>query len=172
MRQRDREGRPVGAGGSGGPGKGWWIGKRGRGRWIGKAGTGRRIGGIRRIEGIGRDRGAATIWAAGLMALVFAVTATVVFAGTARVARHRAQSAADLSALAAARLAFAAPERGCAEASSLAEGNGAMITRCFIDGDGIADVQVAVGLSLPVLGDRTIMANARAGPVNIAGLIG
>ncbi|MFI7055134.1 Rv3654c family TadE-like protein [Streptosporangium canum] len=166
MRRRDREGRPVGAGGSGRPGKGWWIGKSGKGRWIGKAGTGRSIGGI------GRDRGAATIWVAGLMALVFAVTATLVFAGTARVARHRAQSAADLSALAAARLAFAAPERGCAEASSLAEGNGAMITRCFIDGDGIADVQVAVGLSLPVLGDRTIMANARAGPVDIAGFIG
>ncbi|WP_342742893.1 Rv3654c family TadE-like protein [Streptosporangium canum] len=157
MRRRDREGRPGGAGGSGRPE---------RGRWIGKAGTGRRIGGI------GRDRGAVTIWVAGLMALVFAVTATIVFAGTARVARHRAQSAADLSALAAARLAFAAPERGCAEASSLAEGNGAMITRCFIDGDGIADVQVAVGLSLPVLGDRTIMANARAGPVDIAGFIG
>ncbi|MER5421004.1 Rv3654c family TadE-like protein [Streptosporangium roseum] len=121
---------------------------------------------------MGRDRGAATIWVAGLMALVFAVTAVIVFAGTARVARHRAQSAADLSALAAARLAFAAPERGCAEASSLAEGNGAMITRCFIDGDGIADVQVAVGLSLPVLGDRTIMADARAGPVHIAGSIG
>ncbi|MEV4180141.1 Rv3654c family TadE-like protein [Streptosporangium canum] len=172
MRRRDREGRPVGAGGSGRPGKGWWIGKSGTGRWIGKAGTGQRIGGIRSIGGIGRDRGAATIWVAGLMALVFAVTATVVFAGTARVARHRAQSAADLSALAAARLAFAAPERGCAEASSLAEGNGAMITRCFIDGDGIADVQVAVGLSLPVLGDRTIMANARAGPVDIAGFIG
>ncbi|MGV9774094.1 Rv3654c family TadE-like protein [Streptosporangium sp. NPDC003464] len=109
---------------------------------------------------------------AGLMALVFAVAAAVMFAGAARVARHRAQSAADLSALAAARLAFAAPDRGCAQASSLAGENGAKIMRCSIGGDGIADVQVAVRLSLPVVGNLTIMAGARAGPVHIAGFIG
>ncbi|MFJ2028331.1 Rv3654c family TadE-like protein [Streptosporangium sp. NPDC087985] len=127
-------------------------------------------GGARRRSGrtVGRDQGAATVWAVGLMALIFMVAVVVMSAGTARVARHRAQSAADLSALAAARWALAAPERACAEAASLAEGNGARITRCSVHGDGIADVQVAVWLSLPVMGARRITADARAGPVHLA----
>lgn len=129
----------------------------------------RRLSGRMREE---RDRGAATIWVTGLMALVFFVATAIVFAGTARVARHRARSAADLSALAAARLAFADPERGCVEASSLAAGNGAELIRCSIDGYGIADVQVTVRLSLPALGDRTITADARAGPVHVADAVG
>ncbi|MEU0518802.1 hypothetical protein [Streptosporangium sp. NPDC006007] len=44
--------------------------------------------------------------------------------------------------------------------------------RCSIDGYGIADVQVVLRLSLPVLGDRKITAAARAGPVHIADLAG
>ncbi|WP_371781425.1 Rv3654c family TadE-like protein [Streptosporangium subroseum] len=119
-------------------------------------------------NGADTERGSATIWMVGLMALTFAVAAAVTFAGMARVARHRAQSAADLSALAAARLAFADPNRGCAEASSLAVGNGAKVTRCSIDGDGIADIQVALRLLLPVAGGVTVMAGARAGPVHIS----
>ena len=119
-----------------------------------------------------RGAGVATIWAVGLMALVFVVAAAIVLAGTARVARHRVRSAADLSALAAARLALADPERGCAEAFSLAVGNGARLVRCSTDGYGIADVQVVLRLSLPVLGDRKITAAARAGPVHIADLAG
>ncbi|MFC7645913.1 Rv3654c family TadE-like protein [Streptosporangium lutulentum] len=96
-----------------------------------------------------RERGSATIWMVGLMTLIFVVATAVAFAGMARVARHRAQSAADLSALAAARLAFADPNRGCAEASTLAVGNGAKITRCSIDGGGIAAIQVAVRFCYP-----------------------
>ncbi|WP_433258684.1 Rv3654c family TadE-like protein [Streptosporangium sp. CA-135522] len=133
---------------------------------------GRRPGGVGAGESRERDRGSATIWAVGLIALIFAVATAVMFAGAARVARHRVQAAADLSALAAARLAFAAPDRGCAEASSLAESNGARIMRCVVGADGIADVQAVVRLSLPVVGDRAITADARAGPVHIAGPIG
>ncbi|WP_369987724.1 Rv3654c family TadE-like protein [Streptosporangium sp. 'caverna'] len=119
-------------------------------------------------NGADTERGSATIWMVGLMALIFAMASAVAFTGMARVARHRAQSAADLSALAAARLAFADPNRGCAEASSLAVGNGAKVTRCSIDGDGIADIQVALRLLLPVAGGVTVMADARAGPVHIS----
>ncbi|GAA3108970.1 Rv3654c family TadE-like protein [Streptosporangium carneum] len=114
------------------------------------------------------DRGAATIWVVGLMTLIFIVATAIVFAGTARVARHRARSAADLSALTAARLAFADPERGCGKASLLATSNGARLVRCSVDGYGIADVQVTVRFSLPVLGGRVITTAARAGPVHIA----
>jgi secretion/DNA translocation related TadE-like protein len=129
-----------------------------------KSGTARRWAGKR----AGRERGSATIWMVGFMALIFAVAAAVTFAGMARVARHRAQSAADLSALAAARLAFADPARGCTEASSLAVGNGAKVTHCSIDGDGIAGIRVAMRFSLPVTGEVTVTAEARAGPVHIS----
>jgi len=114
------------------------------------------------------QRGSATIWTVGLMALVFAVAMAVVFAGMARVARHRAQSAADLSALAAARLAFADPGRSCLRASSLAADNGARITRCSLGEGGVADIEVVMEVSLPLKGTVAITSRARAGPVHIA----
>lgn len=115
-----------------------------------------------------RERGSATIWAVAVAAAVWAVAAALMAVGAARVGRHRAQSAADLSALAAARLAFVVPDRGCARAEALARANGAEVTGCVVGQDGIADIQVTVRLSLPVLGPRPITALARAGPVYIA----
>ena len=130
----------------------------------GKADTGtRREAGTRRENA---QRGSATIWMVGLMALVFAVAAAVVFAGMARVARHRAQGAADLSALAAARLAFANPGRSCRRASSLAADNEARVTRCSLGDGGIADIEVAMEISLPLKGMVVITSRARAGPVH------
>lgn len=118
-------------------------------------------------DGENAQRGSATIWTVALMALVFAVATAVVFAGMARVARHRAQGAADLSALAAARLAFADPGRGCARASSLAVDNEARVTRCSLGDGGIADIEVTMEVSLPLKGPVAITARARAGPVHI-----
>ncbi|MFI6452240.1 Rv3654c family TadE-like protein [Streptosporangium amethystogenes] len=120
------------------------------------------------VDDGGAERGSATIWTVGLMALLFAVAAAVMVAGTARVARHRAQSAADLSALTAARLAFADPDRSCARASLLAADNGARVTRCSVGDDGIAEIEVAMDVSLPLKGETAISARARAGPVHIA----
>ncbi|MFF4987983.1 Rv3654c family TadE-like protein [Streptosporangium saharense] len=108
-----------------------------------------------------------TIWMAGFMTLILMVMAAIMLAGTVRVARHRAMSAADLSALAAARLAFAAPGRGCSLAASLAEDNGTRLTRCSINDHGIADVQVTVRFHLPALGPQTVTAAARAGPIQL-----
>jgi secretion/DNA translocation related TadE-like protein len=116
----------------------------------------------------GAERGSATIWTVGLMALLFAVAAAVMVAGTARVARHRAQSAADLSALTAARLAFADPDRSCASASLLAADNGVRVIRCSVGNDGIAEIEVTMDVSLPLKGEVAINARARAGPVHIA----
>lgn len=116
----------------------------------------------------GAERGSATIWTVGLMALLFAVAAAVMVAGTARVARHRAQSAADLSALTAARLAFADPDRSCARASLLAADNGVRVTRCSVGNDGIAEIEVTMDVSLLLKGEVAINARARAGPVHIA----
>ncbi|GIH80389.1 Rv3654c family TadE-like protein [Planobispora longispora] len=116
-----------------------------------------------------RERGSATIWMIGVAAVVFTAAVAVTIAGSARAARHRVQAAADFGALAAARLALADPARGCAEAALLAAENDARLTRCDIGADGVAVVRTTVRLSLPVVGDREIMAHARAGPVHIAG---
>ncbi|MFI7533795.1 Rv3654c family TadE-like protein [Streptosporangium sp. NPDC049376] len=129
----------------------------------GSIGTTSRTAGRRR----GADRGGATIWMAGFMTLVLMAMAVIMLAGTVRAARHRAMSAADLSALAAARLAFADPRRACAQAASLAEGNGVRLTRCSVNGHGVADVQVTVRLRLPTVGSQTVTAVARAGPVQL-----
>ncbi|MFC4058601.1 Rv3654c family TadE-like protein [Planomonospora corallina] len=115
-----------------------------------------------------RERGSATIWMIGVMAVLFTVVAAVVLAGTARVARHRAQTAADFGALAAARLALTDPERGCAQAAALVAGNGARLVRCSAGDDGVVTVHTAVRLSLPAVGDREVGGRARAGPVSIA----
>ncbi|MFI6506117.1 Rv3654c family TadE-like protein [Streptosporangium sp. NPDC050855] len=119
------------------------------------------------VMGKGRDRGSATIWTVALMALVFAVAMAVAFAGTARVARHRAQGAADLSALAAARLAFVGSDRGCAEAASIAAKNGSAVTRCSVGDDGVVEIEVAMKVALPLKGRVVMAARARAGPVHV-----
>ncbi|GII02187.1 hypothetical protein Pta02_41950 [Planobispora takensis] len=104
----------------------------------------------------------------GLIAVISTVVLAVTFAGAARVIRHRAQTAADLGALAAARLAFADPDAGCAEAASLAVTNGARLTRCVVGDGGVATVRVTVSFTLPVVGVGEVVAHARAGPVHIA----
>ncbi|GAA3164611.1 hypothetical protein GCM10010466_64410 [Planomonospora alba] len=115
-----------------------------------------------------RERGSATIWVIGVVAVLFTAVAAVVFAGTVRVARHRAQTAADLGALAAARLVFSDPGRACARAAPLVAENGAGLVGCSASGDGIVAVQVAVRFSLPVMRSGEVRARARAGPVFVA----
>ncbi|MEV7966513.1 Rv3654c family TadE-like protein [Sphaerisporangium sp. NPDC088356] len=109
------------------------------------------------------ERGAAAVWVLAFMVLIWFLAATLLWVGSARIARHRAQSAADLSALAAAVQALAAPERACRRARDLAEENHASITRCVIRA-GVVDVRVVVRLVLPGLGERSAVAESRAGP--------
>ncbi|MEU4830540.1 Rv3654c family TadE-like protein [Streptosporangium sp. NPDC023615] len=115
----------------------------------------------------GRERGSATIWTVALMALVFAVAMAIAIAGTARVARHRAQGAADLSALAAARLAFANPDQSCVRAGSVAAENGTAVTHCSVAEDGIVEIEVKMEIALPLKGRVTMTARSRAGPVHV-----
>lgn len=99
-----------------------------------------------------------------VLALVGALTftAAVAVAATAVVVGHRrAQSAADLAALAA---ATALRDGGdpCAAAAEVAEGNGAEVEGCEVVG---ATVAVVARARLPdALGDRWVRARARAGP--------
>ncbi|MCG5215233.1 flp pilus-assembly TadE/G-like family protein [Streptosporangium sp. KLBMP 9127] len=98
------------------------------------------------------------------MALLMGMAIMITYVGMARVARHRAQSAADLSALAAARQSMSGSEYACGQAKSLAASNGAVLERCSIEGV-IAEVRVSVSLTLPGIGARQVVSRARAGPV-------
>jgi secretion/DNA translocation related TadE-like protein len=111
----------------------------------------------------GREKGSATIWVISLTALVWFVAGILLAAGSSRVARHRAQAAADLSALAGAVHALAAPARACREARALATANHAALTRCDVH-TGVIQVRVVVRSHLPVLGPKIVTADARAGP--------
>ncbi|MCT9932490.1 flp pilus-assembly TadE/G-like family protein [Planotetraspora sp. A-T 1434] len=106
-----------------------------------------------------RERGSATVWMVAVMAMIWAMTMAVVLVGAARVARHRAENAADLSALAAAARAFSAPRDACARAETVAAANGARVDFCSVVG-GTVSVSVSVRF-----GFHTASATARAGPV-------
>ncbi|GAA4562138.1 hypothetical protein GCM10023193_27180 [Planotetraspora kaengkrachanensis] len=104
------------------------------------------------------------MWMVAVVAVVWLTTMAVVDVGVARVAGLRAQSAADLSALAAAAQATFAQGEACARARTVATANGARAHRCSISG-GIATVSVSVRFALPLFGTRTAVAVAKAGPV-------
>jgi len=81
--------------------------------------------------------------------------------GAAVLARHRAQAAADLAALAAAAAMPAGPAAACGRGRELAAAMGAAITDCAVtDLDITIEVSVGVGL-----GGGQARAAARAGPV-------
>ena len=115
----------------------------------------------------GRDGGSASIWLLACCALLLAVA----FAGTVRaaavVARHRAESAADLAALAAAGQ-IGVSDAICATAARIAAANEASVRRCrpvLASGgrSGTVTVWLAMHVQLPVVGSREVVASARAG---------
>lgn len=99
---------------------------------------------------------------AGLAVLLVAV----LYVGSAVVARHRAQSAADLAALAGAAAVLGDASDGCAVARESAgrQEGAARVQRCVVDGDDV-QVLVAVTVRLGRFGVREATAVARAGPV-------
>jgi secretion/DNA translocation related TadE-like protein len=91
------------------------------------------------------------------------VTGVVVQLGAAMLARHRAESAADLAALAAASAMLGGPDRACAAASTFARANGADLLSCEQDS---LDVRLRVRVRVragPLVGSA--VGRARAGPV-------
>ncbi|MGW0004781.1 Rv3654c family TadE-like protein [Nocardia grenadensis] len=114
-----------------------------------------------------RDEGAATVTACLALAGLIVVTVLVVQLGGVVVARHRAQAAADLAALAAAGELWHGAEAGCAAAESLGRRMVAHVARCEIDGwDAVITIEGKVPLG--PFGTRSIRAVARAGPVGEA----
>ncbi|BBY06010.1 Rv3654c family TadE-like protein [Mycobacterium noviomagense] len=110
------------------------------------------------------EDGAATVLAAAMVAVLLCVTGGGVYLGSAVVARHRAQAAADLAALSAAARVPAGVEAACARASLLVRRMRADQIDCWVQGlDVVVTVEVAVGK----VGRAT--AAARAGPVDMPG---
>ncbi|MCV7438013.1 helicase [Mycobacterium seoulense] len=97
-----------------------------------------------------------TAW---MVAVLLCVTGAAAYVGAVVVARHRAQAAADLAALAGAARLPAGPEAACAEAAVVAR---AMRTdaSCAVDG-----LDVVVTVRVAVFGGAA-SAGARAGPAS------
>lgn len=112
------------------------------------------------------DTGHSTVLGAFVIAAFAAVLVMVIYVGGAVLARHRAQSAADLSALAAAIAHVAGEVNPCAAARDLAarQRSGAELVGCRIDGDDVV-VTVRVPVELGNFGTNDAIAQARAGPV-------
>ncbi|MEV0337164.1 Rv3654c family TadE-like protein [Nocardia sp. NPDC050717] len=111
------------------------------------------------------DEGGATAFACIALAGLIVLTVVIAQVGAAVVARHRAQAAADLGALAAAGLLTEGPEAGCAEAGTLAKRMGVSVRQCEVEQWDVVVVVVAE-VSFGVFGARTVSATARAGPVD------
>ena len=98
-----------------------------------------------------------------MVALILAACDGAVVVGTAVIARHRAQAAADLAALAAAGRLAAGQVTACGWAASLANSMNAGMAGCVVqDLDVVVTVDVPVPLSRWGIG--TARASARAGP--------
>ncbi|MGB6208582.1 Rv3654c family TadE-like protein [Mycobacterium sp.] len=103
--------------------------------------------------------------AAAMVAVLLSVTGGSLYLGSAVVARHRAQAAADLAALAAAARLVAGPETACLQANVVAREMRTSITGCAVDD---LDVVVTTEVRLAVGGGGSARAAARAGPADRA----
>lgn len=114
------------------------------------------------------QRGSGTVLALLVLALVLLATAISAGLGAMVLAHRRAQTAADLAALAGAAVTGPGGAefggRACPRAESIARANGADLIGCE-ERSGVVGVTVAVGLPLrlPGTGDH-VLARARAGP--------
>ncbi|MDQ1626309.1 MAG: hypothetical protein QOI54_53 [Actinomycetota bacterium] len=110
------------------------------------------------------DAGSATIWVLCCCLLVWSAGLAGLTRGAAVVARHRAESAADLAALAGARVQLAATGPPCARVAEVAARNGARLVACAARGDGSLSVVLEVpGPSWGRLRLPPARARARAG---------
>ncbi len=115
---------------------------------------------------MGSDRGSMTIWVAAVLALIALAVGVALAYGTAVVGRHRAETAADLAALAAAVRVPEGPAAACGTAATVAARNGGVVRACRVAG-GDVEVVVSRSVRLAGLGRRTAVARARAGPVAV-----
>ncbi len=117
------------------------------------------------------DRGGATIWLLASGLLVVLLGAAMAGVGAAVVARHRAQAAADLGALAGAQHALPGEQEACARAASIVAAHGARMVTCRLDGLDIL-VTAAVSPAGYAALAGAAQASARAGPADAGTVVG
>jgi secretion/DNA translocation related TadE-like protein len=100
-----------------------------------------------------------------MVAVLLSITGGSAYLGSAVVARHRAQAAADLAALAAAAGLAAGPETACVHAEAVARQMRVNTTGCKVED---LDVVVTTEVRLVVGGWGNARAAARAGPADKA----
>ncbi|GAA3502063.1 hypothetical protein GCM10019016_091710 [Streptomyces prasinosporus] len=108
------------------------------------------------------DRGSASVWSVGAVAVLCVVFGVVLALGHAVVVRHRAAGGADLAALAAADHWTRGAAEACARADRVARAQDVRLVRCVMTGE-VSDVSVASGA-----GPFTAEVRARAGPAGPA----
>ena len=108
------------------------------------------------------DAGFSTIAGLALMGVVLAFAAVVALLGSIAVTRHRAESAADLAALAAAKHALEGPTAACQSARRIAADQHGIVVSCALDGlDAVVEVAIRPPGWLGTLG--LVRGRARAG---------
>jgi secretion/DNA translocation related TadE-like protein len=100
-----------------------------------------------------------------MVAVLLSVTGGSAYLGSVGVARHRAQAAADLAALAAAAGLAAGPETACVHAEAVARQMRVNTASCAVED---LDVVVTTEVRLVVGGWGNARAAARAGPADKA----
>lgn len=119
---------------------------------------------LRRARRGGDDRGSGTIYVAAVAGVLATLVGAAALLGKAHVAHGRAESAADLAALAAAQALLDGSAEPCAIAAAIAARNAASVTACAIDGETVV-VTAEVDVRLGPLGLAAASGTARAGPV-------
>jgi secretion/DNA translocation related TadE-like protein len=115
------------------------------------------------VRVVSDERGSATVIGACVVAALAGLVVLIVYVGAAVSARHQAQSAADLGALAAAQALMLGGENPCGDAETVVRRMSAGVGSCVVDGSDVV-LTVTVGVELGGLGQRQARAVARAGP--------
>jgi secretion/DNA translocation related TadE-like protein len=120
-----------------------------------------------RLNVVRGDRGSASIIVLAGASLILIVALVITLRTSAVLTRHRAESAADLAALAAAAQIGVGADP-CAAAVPIANANHGTLVSCGASIDlggrsGSVLVVVRIAVDLPVVGERSAQASARAG---------
>ncbi len=114
------------------------------------------------------DRGSASVWLVGAVGVLLVVVVAAVHLGAAVVARHQAESAADLAALAGAGRAVAGERAACERVAGITERMRVRLDSCRLLGWDVL-VEVSARPAGPVGRFGAATARARAGPVERLG---
>jgi secretion/DNA translocation related TadE-like protein len=115
----------------------------------------------------GRDEGSATVLAAAAVGVLVLLLGLGLQLGSAVLARHRAEAAADLAALAAAREVVMGVDIACDRGGEIAAAHGARTLSCTASGWSVT-VVVAVPCGCVPSVSSDAVGRARAGPVAAA----